>query len=282
MERVKIAVLADIHANLAALEAVNEHIERWQPDSIAVAGDIVNRGPRPRECWAFVQERMAQAGWLALRGNHEGYVIHMLAHPGPRPGLYDAINDGVRWTLRNLGDIRTLAALPERISIETPGGELRVMHASMLHNRDDITLKTTDDELRLKIAPAPAVFCCGHTHRSLIRRVDNTLVVNVGSVGASFDGDMRAAYGQLSYTMGRWHAEIIRVPYDYERTARDFELSGYMREAGICAPIVYKEFQTSRPYLGSWYRRYNDLVLAGQISAAESVRQFLNSEGVSR
>ena len=77
MERVKIAVLADIHANLAALEAVSEHIEHWQPDSIAIAGDIVNRGPRPRECWGFVQERMAQDGWLVLRGNHEGYVIHL-------------------------------------------------------------------------------------------------------------------------------------------------------------------------------------------------------------
>ena len=276
----KVAVLADIHANLAALEAVTEHIERWQPNATLVAGDIVNRGPRARECWAFVQQRMAQAGWLVLRGNHERYIFEVLNKIETRIGLYDAINDGVRWTLHNLGDVRALQALPERLSIDTAGGERRRVHASMGRDRDDLKPYHPDDELRLKIAPAPAVFCCGHTHRSLIRRVDQTLVVNAGSVGASFDGDMRAAYAQIVYDGQGWQAEIMRVPYDYERTARDFELSGYMREAGVCAPIVYKEFQTSRPYLGSWYRRYNDLVLAGKLTAAESVQRFLHNDSM--
>lgn len=272
----KVAVLADIHANMAALEVVAEHIALWQPDAIFVAGDIVNRGPRARECWAFVQERMRQDSWQVLRGNHERYVFELRDNPEPYPGLFDAINDGVRWTLRNLGDLTTLQALPEKLSMDTVAGELRVVHASMLHDRDDVKPENTDDELRQKIAPAPAVFCCGHTHRPLIRRVDQTLVINAGSVGASFDGDIRAAYAQIRYTSQGWQAEIIRLPYDYERTARDFELSGYMTEAGICAPIVYKEFLNSRPYLGSWYRQYNDLVLAGTISPAESVRQFLS------
>ena len=44
----KLAVLADIHANLPALLAVLDSIDAWRPDAVVVAGDIVNRGPRPQ------------------------------------------------------------------------------------------------------------------------------------------------------------------------------------------------------------------------------------------
>ena len=50
LSQMKIAVLADIHGNLPALEAVAAHVEAWQPDRVIVAGDLVNRGPRPLEC----------------------------------------------------------------------------------------------------------------------------------------------------------------------------------------------------------------------------------------
>ena len=53
----KLAVLADIHANWPALQAVTEHLEAWQPDQVIVDGDTVNRGPRPAECLRFVQDR---------------------------------------------------------------------------------------------------------------------------------------------------------------------------------------------------------------------------------
>ena len=71
----KLAVIADIHANLAALETVVDHLTAWRPDAVVVAGDVLNRGPRPLECLRFVQERARSEGWLTLLGNHEEYVI---------------------------------------------------------------------------------------------------------------------------------------------------------------------------------------------------------------
>jgi predicted phosphodiesterase len=50
----KLAVLADVHANWQALQAVAADLERWQPDRVVVAGDVINRGPRPLECAKFV------------------------------------------------------------------------------------------------------------------------------------------------------------------------------------------------------------------------------------
>ncbi|HEX7974983.1 MAG TPA: metallophosphoesterase, partial [Anaerolineales bacterium] len=71
----KLAVLADIHANYVALQAVAAHIQAWQPDAVIVAGDVINRGPRPAECLHFVLEKEKTEGWRLVRGNHEDYVI---------------------------------------------------------------------------------------------------------------------------------------------------------------------------------------------------------------
>ncbi|NJM39988.1 MAG: metallophosphoesterase, partial [Anaerolineae bacterium] len=71
----KLAILADIHANSVALQEVVAHIDRWKPELVIVAGDIVNRGPRPAECLALVQQRRQTDGWLVVRGNHEDYVV---------------------------------------------------------------------------------------------------------------------------------------------------------------------------------------------------------------
>lgn len=71
----KIAVLADIHANLPAFETVIDHVGRWALDAVVVLGDVVNRGPRPADCPRLVLERQSSRGWLLLRGNHEDYVV---------------------------------------------------------------------------------------------------------------------------------------------------------------------------------------------------------------
>ncbi|MEN9937884.1 MAG: hypothetical protein RLZZ387_4463 [Chloroflexota bacterium] len=274
----KLAVLADIHGNLAALEAVSDDIARWQPDAVAVAGDIVNRGPRSLACLRFVQDRARDAGWQVIRGNHEDYVINVARFPHLRPqGLEGAVRENVRWTRRDLGGaVGELQALPERLSLAAPdGSEARVVHASMRHNRDNILTTTADAELRLQIAPAPPLFVVGHTHRPLVRRVDETLVVNVGSVGLPFDSDVRASYGQMTWRGGVWSAAIVRVPYDRERTDRDFAASGYLTDSGPVAAVVYDEFRTARPRLFSFISRYRDAVLAGDLSPEQAARAFL-------
>jgi putative phosphoesterase len=272
----KLAVLSDIHGNLAALHAVADHIDRWNPDTVVVAGDIVNRGPRSLECLRFVLTRAAESGWRIIRGNHEEYVLRVVHDPGTRPGLEGAVRENVGWTARQIGDaVAVIESLPAQISLHAPdGSEVRVVHASMRHNRDNILADTPDELVREQVAPASPLIVVGHTHRPLIRTVDATLVVNAGSVGLPFDGDTRASYAQLTWQAG-WQAEIVRVTCDRHQAARDYDETGFMRDSGPVAALVFDEFRTARPRLSSWMARYNDAVLAGELTAAESVRDYL-------
>jgi len=272
----KLAVLSDIHGNFAALQAVADHIDRWQPDAVVVAGDIVNRGPRSRDCLRFILAQVAESGWQIIRGNHEEYVLGVVRAPGARPGLEGAVRENVAWTAQQLGDkLAAIDGWPAQISLRAPdGGEARVVHASMRHNRDNILPDTPDEILREQIAPAPPLICVGHTHRPLIRMIDATLVVNAGSAGLPFDGDVRASYAQLTWQAG-WQATIARVNYDRDLTKRDYEVTGFMRDSGPIAALIYDEFLTAYPRLSSWIARYKDAVLAGELTAADSVRDYL-------
>jgi predicted phosphodiesterase len=278
----KIAVLADIHGNLTALQTVIDHIDAWGPDQVIMAGDVVNRGPYPAECLEFVLQKQAEAGWLLVRGNHEDYVLENTRPDAPKSGPILEVYRNSFWTLGQLnGQVAALETMPFQASLTGPDGrELRAVHASMAGNQVGIYPATTDEALRPLIAPAPAVLCAGHTHRPLIRQVDETLVVNVGSVGMSFDGDRRAAYAQLTWQNGRWQTEIIRLDYDWAVVEQDFHDTGFMSGAGDLTRIMLVEFQQARPYLHQWIRQYEARVLAGELSLADSVALFAQEFGL--
>lgn len=63
----RIALLADIHANYPALQAVLRELECEGIDQAIVLGDLVGYGPAPAEC---LQE-LRQRPWLYVRGNHD-------------------------------------------------------------------------------------------------------------------------------------------------------------------------------------------------------------------
>ncbi len=270
----KIAVLADVHANLVALHAVVEQIDRWQPDVVLVAGDIINRGPRPVESLAYVQMRQQADGWRVLKGNHEEYVIGHSLPDALRSGLQFDLFRSSYWTYCKLGgDVSALQALPLHLE---PFAGVRVTHGSMRGIRDGVYAATPDSVLREQIgSPPPDLFCVGHTHQPLIRRVDDTLVVNVGAVGLPFDGDSRPAYAQIVQVNGAWQAEIVRVDYDLQAAERDFYESGFMDESGPMAPLILKELQVARGQLFSWARHYEADILAGRISQQEAVQRYL-------
>lgn len=277
----KIAVLSDIHGNLPALKAIYSHIEGWQPDQVIVNGDVVNRGPNSRDCLHFVQEKQASAGWHLLRGNHEDYLLNCAKPDFIKNGLDFEINRFAYWAHQQLnGGTETMETWPEEFRWFAPDKtEFRVVHASMGHNRDGLVNRASSDVLRKQIAPAPAVFVTSHTHIPFTRQLDNTLIVNVGSVGSPFDHDWRPSYGQFTWTKTEgWRADVIRITYDRTLFEQEYITTGFLAEAGPLAQLMLIEHRRSRGLLYSWGSRYEQAVRDGKISMEESVKNILADE----
>ena len=273
----KIAVLADIHANLAALDAVLTDIDRLNPDVVVVAGDVVNRGPQPLACVDSIMDRVEREGWRVLKGNHEDFVLR---EDGNLPGRAEweaRVCRHSRWTREQLGDrAEVLRAWGDEVEVAGPHGSLvRCVHASMRGNRHGLYSFMVDDVVASLIEPAPTVLCVGHTHVPFVRRVGTSLVVNAGAVGLPFDADPRAAYACLAHDGEAWSAEIVRVAYDRALTAAAFRSSGYDVDGGPMVPLIRDELRCARPRLRKWHDDYEQDVAAGRLTVEESVRMQL-------
>ncbi len=278
-----IAVLSDIHGNLPALEAVSAEIDAWQPDMVIVNGDIVNRGPRSLDCLQFTLEKQASDEWVLLRGNHEDFIINCGKPEFAVSGPKFETRRFAHWTRQQLGETAfALEAFNDMFTWFAPdGSEFRVVHASMNNNRWGIFARTPDAELHKQIEPPPRLFVTAHTHEALIRELDDTLIVNIGSVGAPFDKDRRASYGRFSWdeTTG-WQAEIHRVEYDLDAIEQDYVDTGFLEEAGPLAQLMLVELRRASGLFFRWGSRYEQAVSAGKISIEDSVRAILQDEDV--
>src|SRR5207247_9253001 len=88
----RLAVLADVHSNLPALQAVLADVDRIGPDGIWVAGDLVGYNPWPTEVLEILRERRVRA----IRGNHDRGAIG-----GDAIGFIGVAAEAVRWTRIN-------------------------------------------------------------------------------------------------------------------------------------------------------------------------------------
>ena len=70
----RIAIIAGIHGNLAALQAVLEDLDRQDVDDVLVAGDLADGGRQPAEIVDLLRERR----WAAVRANSDRGVLEVL------------------------------------------------------------------------------------------------------------------------------------------------------------------------------------------------------------
>ncbi len=277
----RILAFSDLQANLPALEALLDIIERRRPDGVLMNGDLVNRGPRSRDCLRRYQAA-ADARWVSLRGNHEDYVLRCRAHPPATPAEA-ALRRFTDWTVRQLGAAAD-ALRPWgdhwRLSPTAGGHWLHATHGSLAGNRRGILPHTPDSELDGLVPRRAELFVTAHTHRPLLRHWQGRLICNLGSAGSPFDGDPRGSYALLTWRHGHWQAELHRFRYDRARAARDFEESGFLDQGGPLARLIFTEWRLARSLLPAWHRQWGQAVLAGQIDPDTAVARFLDGLGV--
>lgn len=201
----RIAILADIHGNLIALEAVMKDVEEQSPDQIWCGGDLGWLGPRASECISYVRE----AGWPTVKGNTDVWIC---GDPQTVEGddarrrhqevaaQHDISEDDALW----------LISLP--IGHTGPGSVLMVHgtpaspFTAPMPEEPPATFTPYEGKAGL------VVF--GHVHVPFVRQLsDGTVVANPGSVGLPADGTS-ASYMLLDQQGADWTIRHRRVEFD--------------------------------------------------------------------
>lgn len=184
----RVAVLADIHGNLPALDAVLEDVSAAGVDAVVLNGDIAT-GPMPAE----TLDRLADLGDRAIRvhGNAERELV--AAFDGALdPSLPDETRLPTEYCAgritREHRDL--LDGLPASVTLDVDGlGPVRFCHATARSDTEMVLVDSPVDAYREAFAGVeePTVVL-GHTHMPFDRLADRRRFVNPGSVGMPYGG----------------------------------------------------------------------------------------------
>jgi putative phosphoesterase len=207
----RVLVVADIHGNRAALEAIREPF-----DACLCVGDIVDYGPEPAACIDWVRANATHA----VRGNHDHGVAQNVEVTGAGGFRYlTAVTRPLSVSQINPEQRRFLAALPTSRMFTLGRKRFLLIHATPRDPMDEYA-PPDPDFWRARLAGLGVDYVVtGHTHQPYTLEVDGTLVVNPGSVGLSRDGDPRAAYAVIE----DGQVQLKRADYPVEETLRAVE-----------------------------------------------------------
>lgn len=244
------ALVSDIHANLPALEAVLDDIDRRDGiGGVYHLGDLVGYAPWPNE----VVETLNAAGIAGVAGNYDSTVGTDYKHCGCRyedPCQEELSHVSYAWTREHVSPSTKvlLAGLPFRIDLRPLGGHVAGPRLVLVHGTPTLnTLYWTEDrsdEFCLTMAEHAGLkpgdtIAFGHTHLPWQREVGGIHFINTGSVGRPKDGDWRAGYVVLDVTDRDVFTNFVRVEYDIDsaiRAIRESELpdefAEYLRSGG--------------------------------------------------
>ena len=227
----KYAIIADIHANLEALQAVLADIKSHQITHIACLGDIVGYGANPKECLELVRA----LNLPCVKGNHDEYC----ASETPPAGLTPRALRVIQWTRNQLTakDRQWLDNLPYVLNV----ANFTISHATInAPQRWEYVFDKLAAAASFPYQQTPVCFF-GHTHvpvafvRDTVVRggtyskfkidPDKKYFINPGSVGQPRDNNPRAAY--VIYDQAAGTIELRRLDYDLAKAQRK------MRDAGL-------------------------------------------------
>jgi predicted phosphodiesterase len=224
----RIAIIADVHGNLPALQAVLADIARQGVDGTVNLGDCVSGPLWPRE----TMDLLASLSLLTVRGNHDRWVAET-----PRHRMFPS--DAVACDALTPAQRAALGALP---ALCRPGDGIVAVHGTP--GDDNLYLLEVVEGGRLVLAPRATissrlaaldcqVLLCGHSHvPRVVEGGRGVLVINPGSVGcpAYADptepahvaevGSPHARYALLSRRTGGWSVDLMAIPYDWMAASR--------------------------------------------------------------
>jgi predicted phosphodiesterase len=237
---VRLGIIADIHGNSLALDAVLADAERFGIDCWWALGDLVLFGPRPVE----VLQMLAELPGIAyVSGNTDRYVLtgeQPAPHETPAHAVgeldlverYAAMAGAIGWTrgaLVQAGSLSVLSDLPAQQRLRWPDESLLLgVHASP--GRDDgqgIDSRVDAEELAQLLGDCSAsTVVGGHTHDPTDRVVGSVRALNPGSVGVPRHCG-HASWMLIEADANGLRAQRREVAFDVEAVVNDLDARGY-------------------------------------------------------
>jgi putative phosphoesterase len=231
----RILVIADIHGNWPALQAVQEPF-----DVCLFLGDLVDYGLDPTPCIDWVRRQAHHS----VRGNHDHGAAQDVKVFGKNGFRYlTAVTRPV--TLEKLAkeDRRFLADLPISRTVTLEDTCFLLVHATPRDPLDEYALADADFWARRLQGVEANVVCVGHTHHPYVLEVGDKLVINPGSIGQPRDGDPRASYAIIE----SHRVELKRVEYPVEDTVRVVMESSLPEPAKALLAEVFRTGGMAKP-----------------------------------
>lgn len=234
----KIAIISDIHGNLEALKTTLKDIKKRQVDKIICLGDIIAKGTHPKECIELIKENCE----IVIQGNCDK---HFATEHKDIKQLPEKEQKRIEWNQKLLTkeDKEYLLNLPFTFEFYMSGSLVRLFHATNKVNNKAVlnvdTIQTkysmflpTENTISQKTAD---VIIYGHIHHPYMDKIYNKTIINIGSVGNSFDAirnvskdsnvlETTKAYYLIiegEYGSKEYNSEIsfqfVKVPYNIEK-----------------------------------------------------------------
>ncbi len=226
----RIAVIADIHSNIYALNEVLLDIDNRNADLTVCMGDLVGYSPFPNEVIDTIRENRI----LTIKGNYDEAVGEELMICGcDYPDPKDAENAGIslNWTIDETRDDNKefLKNLPTEVRMSFEKKSLRFVHGSprMINEY----LKEGSKEAEEVMADFEEdILICGHTHKPYYKMYGGKMLVNAGSAGKPKTGTPKPNYVIIDIKGENVSVEIHEVEYEFEKTADAIEAAGLPQE----------------------------------------------------
>ncbi len=165
----KIGIVSDIHGNLAGLEfALNA---MGPVDRLICPGDAFDEHRFSNE----VVERLRQLGADYVRGNHEDIFF---SSSGIRARNHPTVDEELmKWA----------SMRPHHLDLEVDGKRLILFHSTPWEPYGEYVFPHMDSVLQRFCEFDADYLVYGHTHTQLLKRINNTLIINPGSAGHAQD-----------------------------------------------------------------------------------------------
>jgi len=205
-----IGLIADVHANVVALEAVLSEMGSLGVEKIFHAGDIIGYNPYPNETIELFRKRKI----ISIRGNHERALL-----TGDTSDFNWYAACALQWTSNTISseNLDYISKLKDTEAISVDDTGIFLAHGSP--NDPDEYVYPEDVEPGLLMMTGSDILVLGHTHIQFKKQFIEGIIMNQGSVGQPRDQDPASAFAILDTDTKR--IELKRTEYEIEKVIED-------------------------------------------------------------